>query len=392
MRKAFLTAAIAILLAMNVLSCQAQQILLDRAVRVAGLWCFPLVNNPREYLYLPADGRLSVDKNGGPAFSFLRYVENVKPSSETSSTITEAAGGGVLHFLAEYGVSEEQVAKAQAELRRLLDDKEVKIRGPIIFTSGRYAIVSSVAMVDEPPDTETGVQRKIIAMGNAPVLEGNRIAISFNLDKQNAQILFNSFQMANPDISVVFEMQFEGLSDAYDATVDIDWSEVRKDQQFRAGAKIYCVGAEVDLALQRLVRNNAIKLTSRGEHASTEALLNTVYSKLLELLFVKTEEAPPPAQQEGALGSLIRLVRGGSSGSISSYFSLTGSYRLKEMASSGHTVLNFNHQAVSKRTALISFNIGDLYKKYGNNENYFKAVNLADPMFSQREVLISVDG
>lgn len=389
-RRLFLLVYLVVIFAITTTACHAQQILIDRAVRVAGLWCFPLVTNPKEYLYIPADGRLSTDTNGGPEFSFMRYVENVKSGSEDSTTITEAAGGGVLHFLAEYGTSKEQVLKAEAELRKLLDDEEVRLRGPVIFTSGRYAIISSLAMVDVP-DGENNAKRKMIATGNAPVLEGNKIAVSFNLDKQSAQILYNSFQMANPDVSVVFEMQFEGLSDAYDATVDIDWSEVQKDQQFKAGAKVYCIGAEVDLAFQRLMRNNAIKLISKGEHAPTEALLNTVYSKLLDLLFTRVEEPPPPSQQENALDSLMKLITGGSS-SGSSYFSLTGSYRLKEISSSGHTVLNFSHQAVSKRTALISFNIGDLYKKYGGNEKYFKAVNLADPMFSQREVFVSVDG
>jgi len=369
--------------------CASQQILLDRGVRAAGLWCFPLVTNPKEYLYLPSDGHLGVDKLGGPEFSFVRYVENVK-SGETSSTITEGAGGGVLHFLAEYGTPEDQVSKARRALREILDDKEVKLRGPVVFASGRYAIISSVAKVEAPTEEagSEGTVRKMIAVGNAPVLEGNKIAVSFDLDKRDAQILYNSFQMANPDVSVMFEMQFEGVTDAYDATVDVDWSEVQKDQQFRAGVKLFWVGADVDLAFQRLMRNNTIKLTSRGEHASTEALLNTVYSKLLELLFRKVDEPPPPAQREGALDSLMKLI----GGSKTSVFSLTGSYRLKEMNSSGHTVMNFNHQAPAKRASFITFNVGDLYKRYGGSEDYFKAVNLADPVYSQREVLVSVDG
>jgi hypothetical protein len=73
-------------------------------------------------------------------------------------------------------------------------------------------------------------------------------------------------------------------------------------------------------------------------------------------------------------------------------FSLTGTYKLKDIASSGHTVLSFNHQGLSQRTALISFNVGDLFKRYGTDQDYFRAVNLADPVYSQREVLVSVDG
>jgi hypothetical protein len=370
------------------LPCAGQQVLLDQGVRAAGLWCFPLVTNPKEYLYLPAAARLGMDRNGGPEFSFLRYVENMRSSGETSASITEALGGGVLHFLALYETPDELVEKAQGKLREILEDKEVKLRGPIIFTSGRYIIVSSVAKAETIDEESGGVVKEVVATGNAPVLEGNKIALSFDLDKREAQILYNSFQMANPDISVVFEMQFEGVTDAYEATVDIDWSEVVKDKQFSVGAKVLIVGAEVDMAFQRLTRNNAIKLTSRGEHGATEALLNTVYSKLLDLMFRKVEEEPPPKQQTGVADALSSLISKG----VSKSFSISGSYRLKDMKSSGHSVLDFNHQSVSQRSSLITFNIGDLFKRYGENQDYFKAVNLADPVYSQREVFVSVDG
>jgi hypothetical protein len=388
--------ALGVLLALTALprAASAQQILMDRGVRAAGLWCFPLANNPGEYLYLPSSAHLGVDRSGGPEFSFLRYVQNVKSTAETSSTITEAIGGGLLHFLALYETPEAQVARAKKALEDITGNKQVKLRGPLIFSAGRYAVISSVAQVDAPPGSPEGA-RKMIAAGNAPVLEGNKIALSMGLEKREAQILYNSFQMANPDVSIVFDMQFEGVADAYEATLDVDWKEVFKDQQFKAGGKYYWIGADIDLAFQRLRRNNAIKLVSRGENASSEALLNTVYAKLLELLFRPIDEAPPPRQEMGMVESLkTALGSGEGGGGMSSLapFGLNASYRLKDIQSSGHTVLNFNHQAVVQRHSLIAFNVGNLFKRYGTNPDYFKAINLADPIYSQREVLVSADG
>ena len=40
----------------------------------------------------------------------------------------------------------------------------------------------------------------------------------------------------------------------------------------------------------------------------------------------------------------------------------------------------------------ISFNIGDIYKKYGANDEYFRTVSLYDPEFEQRQVFVGVDG
>ena len=40
----------------------------------------------------------------------------------------------------------------------------------------------------------------------------------------------------------------------------------------------------------------------------------------------------------------------------------------------------------------IGFNIGDLWKRYGDDKRFFKTVNLADPAFEQREIHVGIDG
>ena len=77
-------------------------------------------------------------------------------------------------------------------------------------------------------------------------------------------------QMRTPDISIVFDMTFTGLNEAYDADLTINWSEVRNSQSFGAGGSVYFVGADVELAFDELRRNNAIKLRSSGSDAAME--------------------------------------------------------------------------------------------------------------------------
>ena len=62
------------------------------------------------------------------------------------------------------------------------------------------------------------------------------------------------------------------------------------------------------------------------------------------------------------------------------------------MRSSGVTTLNFNHRATVDRHSFITFNIGDLYTKYGKDTAFFRDVSLEDPTFRQREVQIGLDG
>ncbi len=381
--------AAAVLLALTI-PAGAQQVSIDRGVRAEGLWCFPLVTNPREYVYIPDESRLATDEQGRPQFSFIRYAMTKPGETESANTISAAAGGGILTLLLLYETPPERVQEAQRALREIVHDDEARIRGPIVFDKGRYALVSSIINPDG------GTQRKILASGAAPVLEGNRIALSFDLTPQQASLLLQSFAMATPDVSVVFDMTFSGLTDAYEAELTVDWSEVRKSKAFSAGGTIYFVSADVEMAFDDLLRNNAIRLRSSGSDESMEALLNNVYAKLLELMFRPVEPDRVPEAQRGGLGEALGALIDQRSGILSSRrttnFGLYAGFQLKEMRSSGISVMDFNHRSTVERHGFIVFNVGDFYQKHGTDERYFRAFNLADPVFQQREVRIGVDG
>ena len=110
-----------------------------------------------------------------------------------------------------------QVTKAQEDLRRIKNNKKAVIQGPLIFKEGRYSLISSIIN----PETGQG-EKRLFAVGNAPVLEGSKIALSFSLDAKNSKILLESFKTSTPDLSLVFDMTFTGLTDAYDAELTID--------------------------------------------------------------------------------------------------------------------------------------------------------------------------
>src|SRR5436309_2068151 len=95
------TAALAVpLLVCGARGASAQQVSIDQGVRAGGLWCFPVAASPKDFVYLPSSARLSKDAAGNPSFSFVRYVI---PGSGGDARVgtTEAAGGGLLHFVVE---------------------------------------------------------------------------------------------------------------------------------------------------------------------------------------------------------------------------------------------------------------------------------------------------
>jgi hypothetical protein len=126
-----------------------------------------------------------------------------------------------------------------------------------------------------------------------------------------------------------------------------------------------------------------------------DALLNTVYDKLLDLLFKPVSPEQVPADQKGGLTDAIASLvssKGALGSKSTTGFGLHAEYQLKDMKSEGQSKLNFNARSTVLRHHYITFNIGNFYKKYGNDENYFKSVNLFDPDFTQREVHVGIDG
>ena len=232
-RRSAAVALVALVLSIVPSAARAQQISIDQGVQAAGLWCFPLVTEPKTYVYLPSASRLATDASGRPQFSFVRYITSAAASGGGQESVTTAGGGGILHFLVLIETPDSTVADALKVLREKVKDNDVTLRGPIVFAEGRYSLVSSVLIKpDAPPE------RKLLATGRAPVLEGNRLAFSFDLSPDQATLLRQSLQMRTPDVSIVFDMTFTGLNEAYDADMTIDWSEIRHTQSFSAGGSV----------------------------------------------------------------------------------------------------------------------------------------------------------
>lgn len=377
---------IALLCSISIFS---QQIYIDQGTQVNGLWCFPLHNDTNTYLYLPTQARLALDEEKHPKFSFMRYITE-KPSEDNANSVSEAGGGGILHFLVLYDTPQEQIVEAERQLKEKLENDEVIIKGPIIFESASYTLVSSI-LNKESKESE----RKILSVGTAPVMENSRIALSFEVNPLNSKLLLESFKMDTPDISLIFDLQFSGLSEAYDATLEIDWSEVKKSKSFGAGGNVYFVSADVELGLDELFKDNSIKLITNGSDDKMESLLNTVYEKLLELMFEPVQPAiVPEAERAGLMDALTAMV--GPDGPLSSgntfNFGLNASFQMKELRVEGQSRLFFKGRSTVDRHHFITFNIGDLHQTYGEDTRFFKDVPIWDPAFQQREVFVGVDG
>lgn len=370
------------------LQASGQQIMIDRGIQVNGLWCFPIFGDSLSYRYLPSNARLGLNKDSIPEFSLLRYILE-KPNASSINSISEAGGGGIVTFLVLYDTPAALISSAEAALRNRLKNPKITIKGPVVFSSGRYLLVSSILQ----PSGKT--EKEVLGTGEAPVLENSKIAFSFEVDPVKSKLLLENFKMRTPDISLMFELSFSGLTDSYQADLTVDWEEVRKSQSFGAGGSVYFIGADVEVGFDKLMRNNSIKLNTIGSNEVLEGLLTTVYGKLLDLMFKRVEPERVPTDQRGGVYDAISALAGpnGPLGSRrTTGFGLNVSYQLKELQTTGKSTMFFRGRSTVERKHFITFNIGDLYQKHGRDTRMFRDVPLYDPSYKQRAVMVGVDG
>jgi hypothetical protein len=279
-----------------------QQILLDKPVRAGDLILFPDLNDTNAYYYVVDKPKLATDENGQPQFSFLRYVENVGGTGGADAP-REGDGGGIVHAVVSLSVTRDQIQAAQRELQRVKPGATVK--GPVIFKSGKFGLVTSF----KDPNGKLATQ--VVGLGNAPILDGEKAAVSMQLTKLGAKVLWESFQTAAPDISFSFEMELPGYMSPKRAVIDANWDTIYQHQAFSAGVASQYLAGEIRAALEDLTRSGAIKVTQVGADTEMDAAINTAYGKLMELMFSPVNGTGTPS-----LSSLTEGIGGSGTGSL----------------------------------------------------------------------------
>lgn len=264
----------------SVITVEAQQIIIDKPVKAGELTLFPEMGNENVYYFLPDQLRLAADENGKPQFSFLKYVENVRSASGAEDN-REGSGGGIVHAVVSLAVSPDQLVEAKAELRKI--NADATIQGPVIYSGGTMTIVSSFT------NTEGDLSKQVVGIGKAPLIDGQKAAISLDLTKKGAKILWESFKTSNPDISFSFEMELSGYRAPVKANIEADFEKVYSHHGFQLGAVgsygKMMFGGEIELAFDDLRNDGAIKVVNMGSDAEMDKLIEVAYNKLTSLMF-----------------------------------------------------------------------------------------------------------
>ncbi len=265
------------------------EVALDEVVQAGRFALYRDHADPHKYYYVPDAPRLATKRDGTPEFTFIKYAKT-----------DGATKGGIIHFLVTWGFSEGELSSAESALR--LKDPQARIAGPVPFKEGTFKVVSATA-------GEGGIfSRKIVGEGKAPIMPGQKAAVSIALSEEGASLLWESFKNPTSDISVMFALKFAGVTPAFQAKLKVNWDKVYTQHDIKLHAegtiKVVKLQADVRAILESLRQQGAIQLDVVGENESMQKMLDAVYGHLITLMCDKVPmgagEATSPATKSPA--------------------------------------------------------------------------------------------
>ncbi|MEM1146187.1 MAG: hypothetical protein AAF582_03200 [Pseudomonadota bacterium] len=359
------------------------QIIVDQPVRAGGLWCLPDSHDPNLFRYLPEDARIARDPSGRPLFS-LTYYNAPAAAGDEQSSIGQADGGALLTMFVEYATPRARIARAAAALTELVHPDAV-LAGPVVFDDGTYGVISA-SVADA---------RTAFSSGPAPVLENGRVAISIQLDRDQAAILFAALQADTPDLSVVFDMTYSGVRASYAADILIDWDKASDslDRGVSASVSVYGVGVggDIEEAVTELMTDGAITVEVAGEDAAMDAIVTHIQELATKLFFTPIEDSD--AAEDFGKWSDVGGVDASAGQGTNRYFSLNAKvkYKRKAFATTGTSRISLRKAGPATRRWSIVFNASEVSANLRDNPDFVRTVDLTDNAIIERQIDVTLD-
>lgn len=372
--------------------------------------CFPAATKDpakqsKNYYYLPADPKVSRDKDGTPKFSMVRFVTD-------KSKADGGTEGAIIHFLVEYGLDKKQ----QKEVAKLLKKKVkgAKLKGAVPLETGAegnsFNVVSATL-------TDKGFTSTLVTSGKAPVMEGQKVAVAARLDAYGATLLAKSLEQPTTDISVVFDLKYVVKLPAYDVQVKINYDkyhEIEKEytetREKKVKTKRYWnpkwynplnISTKKTTTLTEEEQTRALDfLTETGvvtfdyvQHvpdADKEIVESGLHKIVLESFFDMQNRLGEPTDEElsdegdSESDKAAEEQRRKNAAKARNYKYTV--FQRKEIKRTSTQTLNLKKVIARYEHHTMTGNVGTWYAKYKDNPKLVTEVNLDDPFFQRREL------
>jgi hypothetical protein len=360
----------------------------------------------RDYYYLPVNLRVATNKEGDPAFTFLKFTTE---ESEAKGGVS----GALMHFLMEWGLTGAQKMELEQILER--EHNGAKLKGAIEMhpanndTSGGFKITSAV-MEDRK------LTPAVVTSGKAPLIPGGKAAVAARLDKHGAQLMAATLEpdSAVGDVSLTLNFSYRLMVPGARGTISINWSKIQEHQETivanysrtKSGREsnvscfIFCFGSDKQeysysynemrnqfdfLQEQKYVTVDFVQGDVPDEQVAKirDAFFQYFLNAMTEVDKSAAEDTAPPDDDDKKKEKTPDIKHGN-----------RYSYRKTDVERSvkrGTTHMTISYDASISYDTTITGNIKDWYARVKDNPKCVSEVRLSDPFFQHRDVTMVLD-
>ena len=367
-------------------------------LQINGIQLFQDSENDNAYYYLPPYPSVSVGERGQFEFLCVKYVG--REGSRSS--------GGLFHVLVQFALPGEEIVALEKKLRETFP--KARILGPVPMMEEEDNDASAFRIVSTLLDStrQNSFSTHLITSGRAPFLPGSKAAVAAHLTPDGATLLWESFQGAASDVSIVVEGYFRAKLKAYKASVRADlglvYNHFSSFKNVQSGFSRDQTTQVLDSLCQQGIIAIDIADLSAGLDVDTEAyrnLLNIITEKVISTMFdVKSGWAKMPSRETAARptdlkeryqrGAFVRFFAGDGTQEYVPDNQLV--LKKKTEIRSFHFALDLTQSTVIKVPVYSAGNIGGFYDEYKDDKRYFRVVDMNDPDFQLREIHFQVEG
>ncbi|MBO4272043.1 hypothetical protein, partial [Microbispora triticiradicis] len=224
---------------------------------VDGVTVFRDHADPTQFWYLATQVALGRRPDGRPAFSFIKFRQEVADAG--------IEGGGFLMFEAVVQLPRRTRDTIMGRLAGLVPDGGARL-APAPVERGTVRVVAldlegpgGTTAAEAPPGAFTAVTK--ILGATTPSLTGEETAaFSLVLDREGAIILEQAFAHGLTPIGVVYELEYSGLTPDLKVEITADLERVYTHFSASLEAQVYWVRAGIDAGFEKLVQDGAIQI------------------------------------------------------------------------------------------------------------------------------------
>ena len=155
----------------------------------------------------------------------------------------------------------------------------------------------------------------------------------------------------------------------------------------------FVFGVDIHAKFEKLRKDGVIKITQIGSDEDMEALINTAYSKLADMMFDRVETAANDQASPTQLLSSLQSSAGSSQANRGTppVNGLTFSYKFKKKRRTGTFRMDLNKWTTDELVMRFDENIGNL-SRHMNDTRHFHQINTDEELYRQREIYPILDG